>query len=173
MPEPRLSRDLRKERAVHVPGFQERPRGVDAEILLRDVAREDARVVAVAMNGARAARETVLLETLGATRRRAREVHIGHADALEEWRLRRDPFASRGDHAELLEVAERWREPGRRDHVIGLEVHRATAVAARRPHAVGARRARDLVDRGIEHRDATAEHVILVRLNIAGANADE
>src|SRR6185503_13100779 len=163
------ARQLGQEVAEHLVALQRRSRGVNAEIRAGDVPREDARVVAVAVHGAGAARDPVLLEPRRTARGGAREVDVGHADALEHGGLRWDLLATGAHDAELGKIAERRLEAGRRDHVVSLEHERSAAVAARGADAEPATGTRDFVDGRVHDHDATAQDVVLVGLHVPRA----
>src|SRR6185503_16726165 len=157
--------ELGQQVAQHLVALHCRSRGVDAEIRARDVAG--------AVHGAGAARDPVLLEPRRTARGGAREVDVGHADALEHGGLRWDLLATGAHDAELGKIAERRLEAGRRDHVVSLEHERSAAVAARGADAEPATGTRDFVDGRVHDHDATAQDVVLVGLHAPRAHSHE
>ena len=98
----------------------------------------------------------------------------GHAGALPPRRLGGQPARPEGRDAERRQVHERRHEAGRGDHVVGLDRDVRAAVGppeADDEAAVGG--ALDPIDRGVEDADAAAQHVVLVRLDVARPDADE
>ena len=78
--------------------------------------------------------------------------------------------------AELGQVLERTDEPRGGDDLVDLEREVAAAVGPPEVHrqgAVAARHGLDALDRGVEDGHAAAEHVVLVRLDVPGADADQ
>ena len=111
-----------------------RARRLDAEPA-PDLDGLDAGVVAESSHGRRARWKAVLAQAGLALGRRPGEEDPGHARALPERRLRRKPILVERLHAELAQVAERRAEPGRRDHLVHVEDHRAGVRRALGVHA--------------------------------------
>ena len=126
----------------------------------------DTGVVAEASHGRRAGREPVLAQaglTLG---RRPGEEDPGHARALPERRLRRQPVLVERLHAELAQVAERRAESGRRDHLVHVEDHRAGVRRSLGVHPPAVGGLLDVVDRAVDDEAAAAEQMVLEDLDI-------
>jgi hypothetical protein len=75
---------------------------------------------------------------------------------------------------ELRQVQQRRGEARRRDDLVRVDGQVATAVGAVEVRAERTvREPLDRSDRRVEHGDPSTEHVVLVRLDVAGADADE
>ena len=135
---------------------------------------EHARVVARAMDAARVRRHAVLLEALRALADRAGEEDAGDGGALPPRRLDGQLAGPEGRDPELGQVDERGHEAGRRDRVVDLDREVRAAVGPSQvdgqPPVGGPL---DPVGRGVEHADPTAEDVVLVRLDVPGADTDQ
>src|SRR5439155_16359008 len=105
-------------------------------MLLSDVAGEDASVVAVTVHAAGVARQAVLAQTGRCLVDRPAEVHARDRRALPERRLRGELVAADGRDAELGEILDRAREPGRRDDIVDLEDVLDGALRFGRVHSV-------------------------------------
>ncbi len=98
----------------------------------------------------------------------------GQARALPPGRLGRQPARPERRDPERGQVEQRADEPGRGDHLVGLDREVGAAVG---PAEADAERATgqplDPVERRIEDAHAAAQDVVLERLDIAGADPDE
>src|SRR5438477_5520030 len=90
-------------------------------MLLRNLAREDASVVAMAVHPAGVARDAVLAKAGRRLVDRPAEIHPRDRRALPERSLRGELVAADGGDAEFRQIEDRTREAGRRDHVVDLE----------------------------------------------------
>src|SRR5205823_9542541 len=142
-------------------------------MLLSDLAGEDASVVAVAVDAAGVARQAVLAQAGRCLVDRPAEVHAGDRRALPERRLRGELVAADRRDAELAEILDWAREPGRRDDIVDLEDELGGALRLSGVHAERLAGPLDALDGGVEHDDAAREDVILVRLHVPRADPDE
>ena len=110
----------------------------EAEVLLRDVARDEARVVAKAVHRSRVARRAVLAQARRALRDVPCEVDPRNGDALPVRRQSRQPAVVDRRDAERRQVAERRTEPRRHDQLVALE-HEAALPARSVHHACDSR----------------------------------
>src|SRR5919198_2955729 len=101
------------------------PLAAEPEMLLRDVMREDAGVVAEPVDGPGAARRAVLAQAGRSLSHVAGEVDPGHGNALPVGRLRRHPAVVDHRHAQARQVAYRRAEARRRDHLVTFELELA------------------------------------------------
>ena len=148
--------------------------GPDPEVRLGDVPGQHAGVVAGPVDGPGVGRHAVLLEALRALPDRPREVDPGHLGALPPRRL--DGQATRPERpdTEVGQVLQRADEAGRGDGVVDLDRQVRPAVGAPQ---VGGQAAvvgpLDPVDGRVQDVDPAAQHVILVRLDVARPDADQ
>ena len=139
-------------------------------LLSREVSRQHARVVTVALHGARVARDAVFHHSLGALIDRAREVDAGHADALPEVGLGGKPALSERGHPKLGEIAKRRCKTRGGDHVVDHELQRAILLRAD-VHIQALGHLPDLLDGSVEYDHAARQHGILDGLDVACADA--
>ena len=120
---PELGRDRQLVEQVrqHLLGLEHRPVEALAESRLGEVADENARVVAEAVDRRRVRPEPLLAHPRIARRCVSGEVDAGHGDALERRRQRRDPPVGDSRKAERGQIQERRPEPRRHEHVVDLE----------------------------------------------------
>src|SRR3989440_1840453 len=142
-------------------------------MLSRDLAREDAPVVAVPVHAAGVARHAVLAETGRCLVDRSAEVDARDRRALPVRGLCGQLVPADGRHAELGQIQDRAREPGRRDHILDLEDELGRAVGFARVHAERLAGPFDALDRCVEDDDSAGENVVLVRLHVSRADSDE
>src|ERR1700674_1910175 len=144
----------------------------NAELRFGQVAGEDAGVIAIALNRAGVAWDAVLLEPRGALGDRSGEENAGPGRAFPEGRLGRKPALAEGRDPQRGQVAKRRDETGRGDDVVRRNGELAPG---RIPRANPITRAflHDLFDGRVEKNDPARQRGVLVRLNIAGADADQ
>src|SRR6185312_4188415 len=138
--------------------------------------REDPGVVSRAMDGPRIGRDAVLDEALRGLPDGAGEEDAGQRRALPPRREDGEPRAAADRAADVRQVEE-WRHEARRgDHVIDVDGQLVAVVGPAEMHgqaAIAALRPLDAVERRVEHRDATAEHEVLIRLDVPGPNTGQ
>src|SRR6266571_4709703 len=104
---------------------------------------------------------------------RPAEIHTRDGGALPERSLRRQLVATDRGDAELGQIPYRAREPGRCDHVVDLEDELGRALRLARVYPEDLAGSLDPLDRRIENDHTTREDVILIRLHVSRADADE
>ena len=115
-------------------GVDRGPRPLDAELRLGEPFGEGLGVVARTVDRAAVGRHAMLLEALRGLPKGAREPDAGHGRALPPGGDLRQPRSTGDDDAEVGEVTERCREPGRGDDVLRLEPQVAAAVGPTQVH---------------------------------------
>src|SRR5213594_3169540 len=116
-------------------------------MLSRDLAGENASVVAVPVHAAGVARQPMLAEAGRCLVDRSAEVDAGDRRALPERSLRRKLVAADRGNAELRQI-QRWtREARRGDHVVDLKDELGGALGLARVHAEDLARSLDALDR--------------------------
>src|SRR6266850_8455253 len=129
-------------------------------MLSRDLPREDASVVPVAVHAARIARDPVLAKTGRRLMDRAAEVHAGDRRALPERGQRGKLVAADGRDAEFWQIQDRAREARRRDDVVDLEDELGGALRLARVNAEDVAGPFDPLDRRIEDDHSAREDVV-------------
>src|SRR5437867_3435875 len=142
-------------------------------MLSRDLAGEDASVVAVPVHAAGVARQPMLAEAGRCLVDRSAEVHARDRRALPERSLRRKLVAADRGDAELWEIQCWTRETGRGDHVVYLEAELGRALGLARVHAEGLTGSLDSLDRRVEHDHSAGENVVLIGLHVPRTHSDE
>src|SRR5919106_5157738 len=148
-------------------------RDSQAEVRLGQVAGHHARVVAKAVDGGGRGAHTVLPESRRPLRGVAGEVDRRAGLALPERAQRGDAALRHRADAEPGEVAERRREPGRRDHLVDLDLEGAVPRRAAARHTPTRTRPLDPLERHVERERAAAQARVLVGLQVAHADGGE
>src|SRR5204862_8330253 len=104
---------------------------------------------------------------------RPAEIHPGDRRALPERGLRGKLVAADRGYAEIRQIEDRARETGRGDHVVDLEDQLGGALGLARVHAEEAAASLDPLDRCVEDDHAACQNMVLVRLHVPRADADE
>ena len=137
-------------------------------MLLGDVQRENARVVAKAVHRGRVGRRAVLPQPGRRRRRVAGEVDPRDGDAFPVRRLRRQPSVADRRDAQVGQVAERDAETRRRDDLVALEDELAVPRGAAHVDAIAARVTLDPLDRCVDDvAPGASAHVLVERLQVA------
>src|SRR5881396_2741774 len=98
------------------------------------MAGEDAGVVAITLDGAGVARNTVLLQSGRALVESARKKEAGNCRAFPERGLSGKLALAEGGNPKRGQVAQRAAEPGRGDHIIGRHGQLSTVRSVAGPH---------------------------------------